>query len=212
VSVIAADTRAAYEDVAGVYAPIAVAVFVLVTGAIGLFVWRGHRRASPTGKAERPRAEAIYVAVLAVVVGVLVAVTFTAQARIEAAGVAPALDVRVVAAKWNWRFEYPAYGIAVVGTDAGPPTLVVPAGREVRFTGTSVDVLHAFWIPERRFQRQLVPGRETRFALTFPRPGVTRNATCSFYCGLGHADMRFAVRTLEPAAFEAWVRDHGTGG
>jgi cytochrome c oxidase subunit 2 len=210
VRALAVDTRAEYDGVAAVYLPIALAVFVIVTGAIVLFVWRGRRRARPQGREERPVAEALYVAGLAVIVAVLVAVTFTAQGNIEAADSRrPAVAVSVTAAKWNWRFEYPAYGAVVTGTDRGPPTLVVPAGREVRFTATATDVLHAFWIPERRFQRQLVPGRRTTFTLTFPRPGFTTNATCSFYCGLGHADMRFNVRVLPADEFDAWARTRG---
>jgi cytochrome c oxidase subunit 2 len=197
-----------YDSVAAVYAPIAIAVFVVVVGAIGLFVWRGRRRAVAGGAEERPLAEGLYVATLAAIVAVLVAVTFTQQGRVEAAGKRPSVDVSVIAAKWNWRFRYPAYGIEVAGAPGRPATLVVPTGREVRFTATSLDVLHAFWIPARRFQRQLVPGRRTVFALTFPSPGVDDNATCSMYCGLGHADMRFQVRTLTPADFDAWVQAH----
>ena len=208
---IAADTRAEYDGVAAVYGPIALAVFVVVVGAIGLLVWRGRRRAAPNGADERPLAEAVYVGVLAVIVAVLVAVTFTAQGDIEAADRGPALEVSVVAAKWNWRFAYPRDGVEVAGTDDAPATLVVPAGRPVRFTATSEDVLHGFWIPDRRFQRQLVPGKRTRFTLTFPRPGFTSNATCSMFCGLGHGDMRFVVRVLEPSAFDAWARSGGRG-
>jgi cytochrome c oxidase subunit 2 len=208
-SPVAADTRAAYDGVAALYLPIALAVFVLVSGAVVLLVWRGRRRAAPGGREERPLAEALYVGVLAVTVAVLVAVTFTQQGRVEASTAArPALDVTVTAAKWNWRFGYPAYGIAVAGGDRAPATLVVPAGRQVRFAATSLDVLHGFWIPARRFQRQLAPGRRTVFALTFPSPGVETNATCSMFCGLGHGDMRFDVRVLDPAAFDAWARAH----
>lgn len=196
----------AYDSVAAVYAPIAIAVFVIVVGAVGLFVWRGRRRAVAGGAEERPLAEGLYVAGLAAIVAVLVAVTFTQQGRVEAAGRHPAVDVSVIAAKWNWRFRYPKYGIEVAGAPGKPATLVVPAGREVRFTATSLDVLHAFWIPARRFQRQIVPGRRTVFALTFPSPGLDDNATCSMFCGLGHADMRFQVRTLAPADFDAWVQ------
>jgi cytochrome c oxidase subunit 2 len=206
----AIDTRANYDDVVSVYLPVALAVFVIVVGAIGLFVWRGRRRATPGGKEERPIAEGVYVGVLALVVAVLVAVTFTAQGHIEEAGARPSVDVAVTAAKWNWRFSYPAYGIAVAGREGSPATLVVPADREVRFTGTSLDVIHGFWIPERRFQRQLIPGRRVRFSLVFPRQGVLDNSTCSMFCGLGHSDMRFTVRVLAPAAFDAWARAHGS--
>jgi cytochrome c oxidase subunit 2 len=211
-STIGLDTRAEYDGVAGVYLPIALAVFVIVAGAIGWFVWRGRRRAGADGAEERPVAEAVYVGVLAVIVAVLVAVTFTHQGRIEDAGAHPAVAVSVVAAKWNWTFRYPAYGIELAGSDRGPAELVVPAAREVRFTATSIDVLHGFWIPARRFQRQLVPGQRAVFALTFPRPGLEQNATCSMFCGLGHSDMRFRVRVLAPADFDAWVREHRSAG
>jgi cytochrome c oxidase subunit 2 len=206
------DTRGTYGDVAAVYAPIAAAVFVLVVGAIGLLVWRGRRRARAGGPAERPVAEALYVAALAATVAVLCAVTFTGQGRIEAATARPGLAVQVTAAKWNWRFAYPGTGITMAGRPGAPATLTVPAGREVSITATSLDVLHGFWIPDRRFQRVLVPGRPARFSLVFPRPGVIQNATCSFFCGLGHSDMRFLVRVLAPADFDAWLRAHRTAG
>jgi cytochrome c oxidase subunit II len=207
VTVPAIDTRATYEDVARVYAPIAVAVFVIIVGAIGLLVWRGWRRADPSrGPRERPVAEGIYVAVLVAIVAVLVTVTFAAQGRIDDAAARPGLAVQVTAAKWSWTFSYPGTGVVRTGVAGTPATLVVPAGREIRFTGTSRDVLHGFWIPERRFQRTLVPGRAARFSIVFPHPGVYDNATCSFFCGLGHSDMRFQVRVLSPAAFDAWLR------
>jgi cytochrome c oxidase subunit 2 len=206
VLVPAIDTRDAYSDVAAVYAPIGAAVFVMVCGAIGLLVWRGRRRARSGGREERPVAEAVYVGVLAAAVAVLVAVTFSAQGRIDAAAAKPGLAVRVTAAKWNWSFGYPGTGIEVTGRPGAPATLVVPSGREVRFTATTLDVLHGFWIPERRFQRTLVPGRPAHFSIVFGRPGRLDNATCSFFCGLGHADMRFSVEVLAPADFDAWLR------
>jgi cytochrome c oxidase subunit 2 len=208
VFVPAIDTRATYDAVAGVYAPIAAAVFVLVVGAIALLVWRGRRRARGGGAAERPAAEALYVAVLAATVAVLVSVTFAAQGRIDAAAAKPGLPVRVIAAKWNWRFEYPGTGIVIAGRAGAPATLVVPSGREVRFSATSLDVLHGFWIPERRFQRILVPGKTAQFSIVFGAPGLVRNATCSFFCGLGHSDMRFLVRVLAPGDFDAWLSAH----
>jgi cytochrome c oxidase subunit 2 len=208
VLVAATDTRDAYADVAGVYAPIAAAVFVIVCGAIGLLVWRGRRRARRGGRDERPVAEAVYVGVLAAVVAVLVVVTFRGQARIESAAAKPGVAVSVTAAKWNWTFRYPGTGIEVTGRPGAPATLVVPSGREVRFTANALDVLHGFWIPERRFQRTLVPGRPARFSIVFGRPGRLDSATCSFFCGLGHADMRFTVQVLGPADFDAWLQSH----
>jgi cytochrome c oxidase subunit 2 len=212
VRVLAVDTRATYDEVARVYAPIAVAVFVIFAGAIALLVWRGRRRARGGGASEHPVAEGAYVVVLAGIIAVLVAVTFTAQGRIDAAASGAGVPVQVTASKWDWRFAYPGTGIEVVGRPGAPATLVVPAGREIRFTATALDVLHGFWIPERRFQRTLVPGRQAHFSIVFPRPGNLRTATCSFFCGLGHADMRFEVRVLAPPEFDAWVRARGSAG
>jgi cytochrome c oxidase subunit II len=207
VTALATDTRATYEDVATVYAPIAAAVFVIVVGAIGFLVWRGRRRATPaTTPRERPIAEAVYVGGLAVIVAVLVTVTFTAQGKIDAAAKEPGLAVDVVAAKWDWRFIYPGTGVVRTGSAGSPATLVVPAGREIRFSATSHDVLHGFYIPERRFQRTLVPERQAHFSIVFPRTGTLDSGVCSFFCGLGHADMRFQVQVLSPAAFDAWLR------
>jgi cytochrome c oxidase subunit II len=209
VSLVAADTADAYRDVEHVFLPIAVAVFVLVVGAILLAVWRGRRRAEPGRRTENNVLEAVYVTLLAVVAGLLVAVSFSSENRVGAAEARPALRVRLVAAKWRWRFEYPAQRVVVQGTEARVPTLVVPAREKVEFDGDSLDVIHAFWIPAMRFQRQLIPGRPTHFTLTFPTPGFLSSARCSFFCGLRHQDMRFGVQVMEPAQFRAWAAARG---
>jgi cytochrome c oxidase subunit 2 len=207
---LAVDTSDVYDRTAAVYAPIAVAVFVLVVGATLWFTWTGRRRGSPRGPSEAHLFEAGYAAVIAVIVVVLVIVSFREQGRIDAAKASPVargdLRVRVVAAKWNWRFEYPGLGISVAGRPGVPATLTVPAGRAVHFHATSLDVVHGFWVPAMRFQRELFPGKDVPFTLTFPRPDVMDSGECSMFCGLGHSDMRFQVHVLAPAAFDAWAR------
>jgi heme/copper-type cytochrome/quinol oxidase subunit 2 len=211
--VVAVDTGNVYDRTAEVYVPVALAVIVLVFGATLWLTWRGTRRRQPGGPAEAHRFEAAVAAVIALVVAGLIAVSFHEQGRVDAAKAAPGdLRVRVVAAKWNWRFEYPGLGITETARPGVPSVLTVPAGRDVRFTGTSLDVDHAFWIPAMRFQRQLFPGRDVAFTLTFPRPGVTDPAACSMFCGLGHTDMRFVVRVLPGDAFDAWARGARTRG
>jgi cytochrome c oxidase subunit 2 len=184
---------------------VAVGVFVAFSGAILLAVWRGRRRAEGRGRSENNLLEGAYVGVLAVTAGILVAVTFGGENEVRAAGATPGLRVHVVAAKWRWRFEYPASGKVVQGTETRVPTLVVPAGTDVEFEGESLDVIHAFWIPAVRFQRELFADRPTRFRLHFEHPGFLSSSRCSFYCGLHHQDMRFGVQVLSPAAFRAWA-------
>jgi cytochrome c oxidase subunit 2 len=207
--ITAADTRDAYGDVENVFLPIGIAVFVLFAGAIMLLAWRGRRRGEPRRRANNVPLEAAYALLLVVTAGILVAVSFRSEDRVGSAEAGARVRINVVAAKWRWRFEYPDDGVVVQGTEERVPTLVVPAGADVEFDAVSLDVDHAFWIPEVRFQRQLFPNRPTRFAITFPEPGVLSSARCSFYCGLQHQDMRFTVRVLEPAAFRQWARVKG---
>jgi len=208
---LAADTRDAYGDVENVFLPVGVAVFVVVTGTILFMVWRGRRRSEPRQRANNVPLEAAFVGVLVVTVGVLVTISFRAEDRVGEAQASAPLKVRVIAAKWRWRFEYPAQKVVVQGRDGEAPTLVLPVGTDVEFDGVSLDVIHAFWIPEMRFQRQLIPDRPTRFAMTFNQPGYMPSARCSFYCGLRHDEMRFDVDVVPRSEFDAWVARGGRG-
>jgi cytochrome c oxidase subunit 2 len=203
---LAVNTRDVYDGLAGLYIPIAAVVFVLVVGLMAWFVWRGRRRVAPEGPDEHTRAELVYAGALAAIVAVLVGATFHAIDRENARAAGAPEVIRVTVAKWNWRFEYPRTGkVETGGSDGAPATLVVPAGVEIEFQATAVDVIHGFWIPALKFQRELIPGRTATFRLTFPRPGFTSSGTCSFYCGLEHARMRFAVQVLSRADYDAWA-------
>jgi cytochrome c oxidase subunit II len=202
------DTRHEFDSLAGLYLPIAAGVVLLVVVLVVAFAlrWRvlpDDREPSRTSRA--PRAEALYVLVLAAIAALLLWRTFSVEARVDNDASGEGVQVAVTAAKWHWRFDYPGVGIVQRGTDASPPTLVVPAGRTVDFTLRSVDVIHAFWIPERRFKRDATPGFTTTFSLVFPDAGFWRDGgECSEYCGLRHTWMKFHVRVLAPAAFARW--------
>ena len=49
------------------------------------------------------------------------------------------LVVQVIGQQWRWTFRYPQYG----GLETSQ--MVVPAGQEVQYTVTSLDVTHSFW-------------------------------------------------------------------
>jgi cytochrome c oxidase subunit 2 len=205
--IFAADTGDAYSDVEHVFLPVAVVVFVVFAGLVVVLAWRGSRRKQSSGRASNLALEVGYAVVLIVTAAMLIAISFRGDDRERTAQAVEQVRIHVVAAKWRWRFEYPDDGVVIQGRTGEIPTLVVPAATDVEFDAVSLDVDHGFWIPELRFQRQLFPGRRTRFALTFPKPGVLTSARCSFFCGLHHQDMRFTVRVLEPDAFRAWARE-----
>lgn len=203
---VTVDTPHQYGQVATVYGAIAAAVFVLVLALTVVVVLRYRARADEAGPSrvhDAPRLETAYVIVLGCVAAFLVAFTFIHETKSDAAlSAQPGLEVRVTAAKWHWSFFYPRYGVSELGTDSSPPTLYVPRDQNVDFQLTSVDVIHAFWIPLTDFKRAAYPDYTQGFVLSFDKPGFFRNAgECAEFCGLLHAEMRFNLDVMNPSQF-----------
>lgn len=203
------DTGHEYTSLQSIYLPIALAVFAIVVLVVAFSVVRYRRRGDelPSQRSKHTVAEIAYVVILAGIAAVLITLTFRTESRVDEVHASAGLTVRVTASQWRWRFDYPASGVTVEG--AGPAaTLVVPTATNVRFELTSIDVIHAFWVPQRRFKRDAFPGTTTRFDLSWPKPGVFQGE-CGEYCGLDHASMSFRVRAVPASAFSAWVSRHG---
>jgi cytochrome c oxidase subunit 2 len=200
------DTRLQFRDLQALYLPVALVVAVLVFGTVLFAVVRYRARPGrePSARSEAPVLESVYVLALAVIVVVLVTRTFRTEDRVDSLAARPALTVDVTAAKWNWTFAYPSLGITVHGVEDRPSLLRVPAGKTVQFRMTSIDVIHAFWVPDVRFKRDAFPRRTTAFDLVFDRDMVSRGE-CAEYCGLKHSNMNFVVDAMPPAAFAAWA-------
>jgi cytochrome c oxidase subunit 2 len=105
--------------------------------------------------------------------------------------------VNVVGFQWDWRFEYPDYGISAT-------ELHLPLDRQVRFEMTSEDVIHSFWVPEFRIKQDLVPGMTTTLRIRPTEPGQYM-LRCAELCGTRHAYMTRPVIVEEDAGFSAWV-------
>lgn len=115
-----------------------------------------------------------------------------------------ALRVDVTASQWEWSFDYPQLGVE------GAETLVLPAGRRVRFVLRSPDVIHSFWVPAFRVKQDIVPGEARVLVVETTRPISTAvsplaRVQCAELCGIGHPEMRAALRVVPKPAFEAWV-------
>ncbi len=110
-----------------------------------------------------------------------------------------ALQVNVIGFQWDWRFEYPDYGISST-------ELNLPLDQQIRFEMTSEDVIHSFWVPEFRVKQDLVPGITTTLRIEPTRPGqyVLR---CAEMCGTRHAYMNRTVNVLDQGAFDDWVAE-----
>ncbi|MGH3802905.1 MAG: aa3-type cytochrome oxidase subunit II, partial [Pseudonocardiaceae bacterium] len=208
-------------------------VAALVVGAIvaGLLMWSVtfHRKRSD----EMPRQtqynlplEIVYTVIPFVIVAVLFYFTATAQNFVNAKVDNPDLRVRVVGFQWNWEFQYlqdrpGADGIyqvrrtadgsplSTLGTSTTIPILVVPTNRVVEYQIMSTDVLHAFYIPEFLFKRDVFPRPEKNntdnvFQTTVERPGAFVGR-CAELCGTYHAMMNFELRALPANLFDRYL-------
>jgi cytochrome c oxidase subunit II len=108
------------------------------------------------------------------------------------------LNVEVTAQQFAWTFTYPDARITT-------STLRLPKGRSVLLTLHSKDVIHSFWVPEFAQKQDTVPGLTTTLHITPDRLG-TFPVICTELCGLGHALMRSQAIVMNPAAFDAWLK------
>ncbi|HEY2542982.1 MAG TPA: cytochrome c oxidase subunit II [Gaiellaceae bacterium] len=108
-----------------------------------------------------------------------------------------ALRVDVVAQQFTWTFKYPG-GLT-------SSTLTLPKDRETQLRFQSIDVIHAFFVPEFRENEDIVPGLTTTINVTPTRAG-TYPVICNELCGLGHGTMRSTAVVVTPAAFDRWLK------
>jgi cytochrome c oxidase subunit 2 len=69
-----------------------------------------------------------------------------------------------------------------------PPEIRVPAGAEVTFTATTIDIIHGLNVEGTRLNMMLIPGQISRNTYRFREPGE-HLIICHEYCGLGHHTM-----------------------
>jgi len=138
-------------------------------------------------------------AILVIAIGIASAVVLSENGQ---AGERP-LEVEAVGQQFTWKFVYSDYDDVTSGE------LVLPVGREARFTMRSVDVIHSFWVPNFGQKQDAVPGIETTILVTPKRTGEFA-VICAELCGLGHATMRAKARVVTQSEFDAWVEEQAS--
>lgn len=205
--------RSAFSQLFTQDTTIAAVVFVLVViamlGAMLLSRRRRKRGQDPSHRATADRLEIGYVLALAGMVVFLVISSLTANAK-EFSDPAPALRVQVTAYQWCWRFHYEGQPVTVTGQCEGEalPTLVLPIGKPVELEVTSLDVVHAFWLPYLDFKMYAYPDHTSTFTVTLSRTGRWIGR-CAQLCGLYHYEMDFYLQAVSPAAFNQFLRSRG---
>jgi cytochrome c oxidase subunit 2 len=196
---------------------IAVAIFVLVEGLIIWSVIRYRRKPGddtlPPQTHGNNLAELVWTIVPTIIVVFLFVVSWQTLNVVDTAAANPDTRIRAVAGQFQWQFDYLAEDGQTIlytenlatGEDGG---MAVPAGRTVQLTLTSQDVIHAFYVPQFLFKRDVVPGRVTQFDFTVNASdaGQTFRGQCAELCGAGHRIMLFDVHALAPADFDAWLQ------
>ncbi len=130
----------------------------------------------------------------------LVLFIFVWGARIYVTWAEPSDDahqVYVVGRQWMWHLQH-ASGQREINQ------LHVPAGRPVKLTLISQDVIHSFFCPEFRLHMDVLPNRYTNAWFQATRPG-RYHLFCSQYCGTYHSQMVGEVIVMEPDAFQRWL-------
>jgi cytochrome c oxidase subunit II len=106
--------------------------------------------------------------------------------------------------------------VETVGTSTEIPVLVLPAGKRIEFQMASADVVHAFWVPEFLFKRDVMPDPAANHSVNvFQVAEITRTGPfvgrCAEMCGTYHSMMNFEVRVVQPNDFKAYLQQRIAG-
>ena len=116
------------------------------------------------------------------------------------------VNIGVIGFQWNWTFNYVDDDVSVTGIPGQPPQLVLPTDTTIRFTETSPDVIHSFWVPAFLFKRDVIPGRVNTFEVTITKEGEYIGR-CAELCGEKHAAMNFSVLAVPQDEYEDYISD-----
>ena len=197
---------------------IAVVIFVVVEGLIVWTVVRYRRKPGddvlPPQTHGNNLAEITWTLVPTIIVLFLFVVSWQTLNSVEAVSPKPDLAVRAVARQFSWQFDYLPAGanaetaavFSVTQQDGPNGGLFLPAGKTIHVYLHSPDVIHAFYVPQFLYKRDVIPGVQNQFDLEIPAAdaGETYRGQCAELCGIGHRTMTLDVHVLAPADFQAW--------
>jgi cytochrome c oxidase subunit 2 len=188
---------------------ITAAIFVLVIGALLLFVVRYRSRGRPR-EVEAAQVhghtnlELTWTAIPVVILAIIAGFVFWKVSDLGAtAGLpaseahAPKVEVTIDAHQYYWQFVYPNGAISI-------DSLHLPIGKPVQLNVVSHDVNHSWWIPALGGKIDAIPGRTNHMSFSANKLG-TFQGQCAELCGLLHAAMKSQVEVTPVADYQAWV-------
>ncbi|HEX9495866.1 MAG TPA: cytochrome c oxidase subunit II [Candidatus Limnocylindria bacterium] len=188
---------------------VAVVVLAIVVGAL---VVAGIRFRERPGHAARQYhgnnlLELIWTIVPTLLVISFSVLSFQRLALVNDVDSGAAMTIKAEGKQWVWSFQYPAdpkFQLKDKTYLSQPEELHIVAGQKVKIELSSVDVIHAFYVPKLGGQKDAVPGRNTVMWIQADRPG-TYAGQCIEFCGTGHADMLITVVAHNAADYAAWA-------
>jgi cytochrome c oxidase subunit II len=190
---------------------LAAIVFILVEGLI-IYSSLRFRRRNPLPTVEPPqihgntRLEVMWATVPALILIGLFGITVTRLGELDQIPTDPnVMHISVTGQQFSWQFGYGNSGVKTTND------LHLPVGQQVVFDVTSIDVIHAFWVPDLFGQIDANPGRINHITFTANQVGEFRGV-CNMLCGAGHSGMLFRVTTQQPADFQTWLQQQQSGG
>jgi cytochrome c oxidase subunit 2 len=192
-------------------------VFVAVEGFILYAVVRYRRKPGDETLPEQlhgnTTVEIIWTLIPTVIVFILFGASMVALGAVEARAEEPGVTIEVEGFQWNWRFHYDD-GLTVGPEGGEPPVLAVPVGEPVRLILSSIDVNHAFFVPEFLIKRDLIqyadPEKDNVLEFTVTEAG-TYAGQCAEFCGTSHAEMVFTVEAMPREDFDAHLAALASG-
>jgi cytochrome c oxidase subunit II len=179
-------------------------IFVLVEGALVLFMIKYRSRGRPR-EVEGPQIrghtnlELAWTAGPVVLLAIIAGFVFYKVSAVDESSAAPTEQIRVEGHQFYWEFIYPDGTIAV-------DHLRLPYNRVVRLRIIGDDVNHSWWVPALGGKLDAIPGKKNTMTLTPSKLG-TFKGQCAEFCGIQHAAMIARVDVLPQNEYDAWVAE-----
>jgi cytochrome c oxidase subunit II len=197
------------QDIYWVLLGITGVIFVLVEGALILFVVR-FRNAGRPREAEGPqirghtRLELLWTAIPVLILAGIITFVFYKLPGIKDVPAATAqgskLTVNVEGRQFYWRYRYPNGAVSI-------NELRLPVDRPVELviSAPDFDVNHSWWVPPLAGKMDAIPGKVNHLSFVTPsEPGVFVGQ-CAEFCGIQHAMMLTRVRVVEGSEYQSWL-------
>jgi cytochrome c oxidase subunit II len=179
------------------------AIFLIVEGALVVFIWRYRGRNRPRSAEGsqvhgHTRLEIIWTVIPVIILAVIGTVIFIELPGISSAPAAASpIRIDVVGHQFYWQFDYPNGARSI-------NELHVPVNQVVELEVRSGDVVHSWWVPQLGGKIQAIPGKTNHFWFKADREG-TYYGQCAEFCGLYHAVMKAQVIVTPQAEYTQYV-------